>query len=102
MREAIDRYFLSHPRSVDESYLVHAGVALGISFRLFGAALAALVHAVIPCLFVTTASSAIKSLNLEMTARANRRSAGPGPDRTALAGEPGKPAAVSSARARGG
>jgi hypothetical protein len=57
---------------VNESYLEHAGVALGISLRLFGAALAALVHAVIPCLFVTTASSTIKALNARVTARTNR------------------------------
>jgi Family of unknown function (DUF6356) len=72
MRTMIDRYFLSHPSSVNESYVQHAGVALGFSFRLFGAALAALVHAVIPCLFVTTASSTIKELNAEITKRANR------------------------------
>jgi hypothetical protein len=72
MRAALDRYFLLHPRSVNESYLQHAGVAFGISFRLFGAALAAFVHAVIPCLFVTTASSTIKELNAKVTARANR------------------------------
>ncbi|MGE0038884.1 MAG: DUF6356 family protein [Xanthobacteraceae bacterium] len=72
MRTMIDRCFLSHPSSVNESYLQHAGVALGFSFRLFGAALAALVHAVIPCLFVTTASSTIKELNAEITTRANR------------------------------
>ena len=72
MRTTIDRYFLSHPRSVNESYLQHAGAAFGISLRLFGAALAALVHAVIPCLFVTTASSTIKELNAEITARTNR------------------------------
>jgi hypothetical protein len=72
MRAAIDRYFLSHPRAVNESYVRHAGAAFGISLRLFAAASAALVHAVIPCLFVTTASSAIKQLNAEVTARTPR------------------------------
>ena len=73
MRTALDRYFLSHPRSVNESYLEHAGAAFGISLRLFGAAFAALVHAVIPCAFVTTASSTIKTLNAEVMARTNRK-----------------------------
>lgn len=73
MRAIIDRYFLSHPSSVNESYVQHAGVAAGISFRLFGAAFAALVHAFIPCLFVTTASSTIKELNAKVTARAARQ-----------------------------
>jgi hypothetical protein len=72
MRAALDRYFLSHPRSVNESYLQHAGVAAGISVRLFGAAFAALMHALVPCLFVTTASAMIKKLHSEMLARANR------------------------------
>ncbi len=69
MRSTIDRYFLSHPRSVNESYVEHAGVAFGVSIRLFGAALAALVHAVIPCLFVTTASATVNSLHAEIAAR---------------------------------
>ena len=69
MRDAIDRCFISHPRSVDESYAQHAGVAFRISIRLFGAAFAALVHALIPCLFVTTASSTIKDLNAKVVSR---------------------------------
>jgi len=73
MRTSIDRYFLSHPRSVNESYREHAGVAFRISVRLFGAAFAALVHAVIPCLFVTTASSTIKELNADIMSRTNRK-----------------------------
>lgn len=72
MRATLDRYFLSHPRSVNESYLQHAGAAFGISLRLFGASLAALVHALVPCAFVTTASSTIKTLNAEVMARTKR------------------------------
>jgi hypothetical protein len=72
MKSTIDRYFLSHPRSVNESYVEHAGAAFGISCRLFGAAVAALVHAVIPCLFVTTASSTIKELNAKVASRTTR------------------------------
>jgi hypothetical protein len=71
MRAMLDRYFLAHPRSVNENYLEHAGVALRVSGRLFGAALAAFVHALIPCLFVTTASSTIKTLQGEIAARSN-------------------------------
>jgi hypothetical protein len=57
---------------VNESYLKHAGAAFGISLRLFGAAFAALVHAVIPCLFVTTASATVKSLHAEIAARSKQ------------------------------
>ena len=69
MRATLDRYFLSHPRSVDESYIEHAGVASRFAFRLLGAGLAALVHAFIPCLFEKTASSMIKTMHSEIASR---------------------------------
>jgi len=52
----INRLFLDHPSSVDESYLEHAAFAAKFSGKLFLAAGAAAVHAVIPCLFEKTAS----------------------------------------------
>ena len=58
----IDRVFLDHPRSVEESYLEHARFAGGFSLRLFAAAGAALVHALIPCLFEKTASRMIADM----------------------------------------
>ncbi|MCG6904918.1 MAG: DUF6356 family protein [Rhodobacter sp.] len=58
----IDRVFLSHPASVDETYGEHARFAAGFSLQLFAAAGAALVHAVIPCLFEKTASRIIARL----------------------------------------
>lgn len=71
MRTTLDRYFLSHPRAVDETYLEHAGVAFRFGARLLGAGLAALVHAVIPCLFERTASSMIKTMHSEIASRSN-------------------------------
>ncbi|MGB0967171.1 MAG: DUF6356 family protein [Halocynthiibacter sp.] len=65
----IDKVFLDHPRSVEESYLEHAAFAGKFSFRLFLAASAALVHAVIPCLFEKTASTMIA----EMYAKTHNR-----------------------------
>lgn len=56
------RVFLDHPRSVDESYLEHAAFAGRFSLRLFAAAFAALVHAVIPSLFERTASRIVGDL----------------------------------------
>ena len=56
------RVFLDHPSSVDESYGEHARFAFGFSLKLFGAACAALVHAVIPCLFEKTASKMVAEL----------------------------------------
>lgn len=58
----LTRVFLEHPRSVDESYLEHLMFAMRFAFTLFGAATAALVHALIPCLFEKTASGIIATL----------------------------------------
>jgi hypothetical protein len=69
MRTTLDRLFVAHPRAVNEDYFAHFGVALRFALLLLGAGLAALVHALIPALFETTASSIIKKLNAEMTAR---------------------------------
>ena len=69
MQTTLRRVFLSHPQAVDESYGEHFLFALGFAARLLGAGLAALVHAVIPCLFGTTASRMI----LEMHDRIARR-----------------------------
>ena len=52
----LTRVFLEHPRHVDESYTEHAVFAARFSGRLFVAAFAAAIHAVIPCLFEKTAS----------------------------------------------
>lgn len=65
----ISRVFLEHPRSVDENYLEHMVFAGRFSLRLFAAGFAALVHAVIPCLFEKTASRMIA----EMYARTQNR-----------------------------
>jgi hypothetical protein len=58
----ISRVFLTHPRSVDETYVEHAIFAGRFSLRLFMAAGAALVHAVFPALFEKTASGIIAEL----------------------------------------
>ncbi|WP_299596756.1 DUF6356 family protein [uncultured Tateyamaria sp.] len=58
----LTRMFLSHPRSVDESYAQHAVFAGGFAVRLFLASGAALIHAVIPCLFEKTASNMIAGM----------------------------------------
>ena len=54
--------FLDHPSSVDETYAQHARFAAGFSLKLFAAGCAALVHAVIPCLFEKTASRMVAEL----------------------------------------
>lgn len=58
----ITRVFLEHPRTVNETYFGHMAFALAFAARLFAAALAALVHALIPCCFEKTASGIIAEL----------------------------------------
>ena len=72
MRTTLDRLFIAHPRTVNEDYLSHAGVAMRFALLLLGAGLAAVVHAVIPALFETTASSMIKMLHAEMVNRSTK------------------------------
>ena len=58
----IARIFLDHPAKVDETFFQHMLFALKFSGLLFAAAGAALVHAIIPCLFEKTASKIIARL----------------------------------------
>lgn len=58
----IARIFLDHPAKVEESFLQHMAFALKFAGLLFLAAGAALVHALVPCLFEKTASGIIAKL----------------------------------------
>ena len=55
----LDKLLMEHPRDIGESYGEHAGHALFIGIKLMTAGLACLVHAVLPGLFVRTASAAV-------------------------------------------
>jgi hypothetical protein len=72
MHATLHRVFLSHPETVEESYGEHFLFALGFAARLFGAALAALVHAIIPCLFERTASRMIQEMHARIVSRAHQ------------------------------
>jgi hypothetical protein len=65
------RLFLDHPRSVDKSYFEHLLFAGGFALRLVGAGLAALVHALVPCLFEKTASNMIAKMYAKISNRSN-------------------------------
>ncbi len=69
MIAAMRNLFLTHPQSVDESYVEHMAFAGRFSAKLFLAAGAALVHAVLPFAFEKTASRLIA----EMYARTHNR-----------------------------
>lgn len=61
--------FLAHPGSVDETYFQHLRFALRFSSLLFVAAAAALVHALVPCLFEKTAGKLVGELNRRIVTR---------------------------------
>jgi hypothetical protein len=65
----IDRYFLSHPRSVGESYTEHAATAFGFGVRMIGGGVACMVHGIFPALFTRTGSNTVKSLYGTMKSR---------------------------------
>jgi Family of unknown function (DUF6356) len=59
----LQRLFLAHPRSVDESYAEHFQVAWGFGLTMLRGGLGALIHALIPALCTTTGSDALARLN---------------------------------------
>jgi Family of unknown function (DUF6356) len=61
--------FTRHPEALGESFGQHFVHAMSYSGRLFLAAGAAFMHALLPFLFEKTASNAIKSMYGEMTSR---------------------------------
>ncbi len=65
----LKRLFTEHPDAVGESYFEHMRVALSFAGPLLKAGLAALVHAVLPFLCVTTASATVKRLHARMVSR---------------------------------
>lgn len=58
----LDKLLAEHPREIGETYGEHAGHALYIGLKMLGGGLACLVHAVLPGLFVRTASEAVDDI----------------------------------------
>lgn len=65
----LDRWFLAHPATVEETYFQHMRFAFGVAFWLIVAGLAALTHAIVPALCETTASRILRKLVARMDAR---------------------------------
>jgi hypothetical protein len=65
----LKQLFTDHPDAVGETYGEHMNVALSFAGPLLAAGLAALVHAFLPFLYVTTASTTVKRLHARMTNR---------------------------------
>jgi len=71
-RPALPRFvrsFREHPASVGETYFGHMAFALRFAALLFAAGGAALVHAVLPACFETTASRILCGLHAEIERR---------------------------------
>lgn len=60
------KIFLDHPETVNESYWEHFGNACSFGARMFVMSIVSFIHALIPCLFVRTASSTIEKLHDRM------------------------------------
>ena len=68
-RTASSNIFTQHPHSIGESYWQHFLFALRFALKLLAAGFAALVHAILPFCFETTASRLIREMVAEMDAR---------------------------------
>ena len=69
MARTLARIFIAHPQSVGETYFEHFRFACWFAVCLLMASAAALVHAVIPCLFEKTASRMIANMRSRITSR---------------------------------
>jgi hypothetical protein len=68
----LDKLLMEHPRDIGETYGEHAGHAVYIGLKMLGAGLACLVHAVLPGLFVRTASEAVEDIQNLMSKRTSQ------------------------------
>lgn len=65
----IDRLFLAHPRSVDESFPQHWLIANRFGWQMIAAGLGCVIHGFIPALFTRTGNNVVKKLYAEMKNR---------------------------------
>jgi len=69
MSQLLKRMFIHHPQSVDESYFEHMRFAGWFASRLLLAGGAAMIHALIPCLFEKTAGRMIGEMHQRLSGR---------------------------------
>jgi Family of unknown function (DUF6356) len=60
------KVFLDHPQSLHETYWQHQRRALHFGSSMIAAGVACIIHALVPALFVRTASTTLQSLYGEM------------------------------------
>lgn len=66
---ALLQFFTAHPASVGENYRQHFMFAARFSARLLAASAAAMLHAIVPAWFETTASDQIRALQRDIDGR---------------------------------
>ena len=62
----LKRLFIEHPKSVNETYMQHFFTSMSFSLKLFKAAIACFIHALVPGLCIKTGSKSISELHLKM------------------------------------
>ncbi|MFQ3190793.1 MAG: hypothetical protein ACI936_001928 [Paraglaciecola sp.] len=62
----LKQLFIDHPKSVNETYLQHFFTSMSFSMKLFKAAIACFIHALVPGLCIKTGSKAITQLHVKM------------------------------------
>ncbi len=67
-----ERVFLTHPRSIGETYLEHQKAAFGFAGTLFLASCACALHGMVPALFKVTGSTMVKRLYERMVLKRHR------------------------------
>ena len=65
----MEKLFTDHPRAIGETYGGHARTAFSFGCRMMLGGLACMVHAILPGLFVKTASRTVVQLDAEMRGR---------------------------------
>ena len=70
---SLQEIFVEHPATVGETYTEHMGVAFSFGGRMLMAGLACLLHGLVPALFKTTGSEAIRTLHDQMVVNRNRK-----------------------------
>jgi hypothetical protein len=69
MKNPLRRLLTAHPESVGETYAGHLRGACGIAWRLLGAAVSCLVHALLPFLLQRAASDCVIELHERLIVR---------------------------------
>ncbi len=65
--------FLDHPATVGETYTEHMGMAFSFGSKMLLAGMACLLHGLVPALFKTTGSEAIRTLHDRMVVNRHRK-----------------------------